>query len=31
VEIATGDVAGTAETLAAAAHGPCAVLVSKRG
>ncbi|MEY2442143.1 MAG: N-methylhydantoinase [bacterium] len=30
VEIATGDVAGTAEALAAAADGPCAVLVSKR-
>jgi N-methylhydantoinase A/oxoprolinase/acetone carboxylase beta subunit len=30
VEIATGDIVGTAEALAAAADGPCAVLVSKR-
>ncbi len=30
VEIATGDVAGTAEALASAAGGPCAILVSRR-
>jgi N-methylhydantoinase A/oxoprolinase/acetone carboxylase beta subunit len=30
VEIATGDVSGTAETLAASADGPCMVLVSRR-
>jgi N-methylhydantoinase A len=31
VEIASGDVSATAETLAAGADGPCMVLVSKRG
>jgi N-methylhydantoinase A/oxoprolinase/acetone carboxylase beta subunit len=31
VEIASGDVGGTAETLAAGAQGPCMVLVSRRG
>jgi N-methylhydantoinase A/oxoprolinase/acetone carboxylase beta subunit len=30
VEIASGDVGGTAETLAAGAEGPCMVLVSRR-
>lgn len=31
VEVATGDVAGTAEALATSAEGPCMVLVGRRG